>query len=96
MAAKCVLVLIRWLNAIIDISDTKTIRTATEERWYTLYTSQEARRLAFNKMVYSKERVKTFVTRTYSLILINLFSNEFESTALKTIICNYILLDKLK
>lgn len=56
MAAKCVLVLIRWLNAIIDISDTKTIRTATEERWYTLYTSQEARRLAFNKMVYSKER----------------------------------------
>ncbi|XP_022304182.2 uncharacterized protein LOC111111479 isoform X4 [Crassostrea virginica] len=56
MAAKCVWVLIRWLNAIIDISDTKTIRTATEERWYTLYTSQEAKRLAFNKMVYSKER----------------------------------------
>ncbi|XP_061185806.1 cyclic nucleotide-binding domain-containing protein 2-like [Saccostrea echinata] len=56
MAAKCVAVLIRWLNAIIQISDTKTIRTATEERWYTLYTSREARRLAFNKMVYSKER----------------------------------------
>ncbi|XP_062574782.1 cyclic nucleotide-binding domain-containing protein 2-like [Saccostrea cucullata] len=55
-AAKCVAVLIRWLNAIIQISDTKTIRTATEERWYTLYTSKEARRLAFNKMVYSKER----------------------------------------
>ncbi|XP_056008026.1 cyclic nucleotide-binding domain-containing protein 2-like isoform X3 [Ostrea edulis] len=56
MAAKCVAVLIQWLNAIIDISDMKTIRTATEERWYTLYTSQEARRLAFNKMIYSKER----------------------------------------
>lgn len=72
MAAKCVLVLIRWLNAIIDISDTKTIRTATEERWYTLYTSQEARRLAFNKMVYSKERVNISirVTITYILILI--------------------------
>ncbi|KAK3101866.1 hypothetical protein FSP39_006884 [Pinctada imbricata] len=54
--AQGIRLLIRWFRIIIEISDEKTTRTATEEQWYTLYTSQEARKLAFNKSMFARER----------------------------------------
>ncbi|XP_060081548.1 cyclic nucleotide-binding domain-containing protein 2-like [Ylistrum balloti] len=56
VAILCVRVLVRWLRIIIVISDRMTSRTATEEQWYTLYNSNEARALAFNKSMFARER----------------------------------------
>ena len=57
MAVFAVRALIRILPAIIDISDEKTTRSATEVQWYTLYTGQEAISLAFSKAMFARERV---------------------------------------
>ena len=43
----------RWFKVIINISKVKTTRTATEDQWYTLYTSKEAQKLAFNKALFN-------------------------------------------
>ncbi|XP_033762401.1 cyclic nucleotide-binding domain-containing protein 2-like isoform X2 [Pecten maximus] len=56
VAILCVRILVRWLRIIISISDRMTSRTATEEQWYTLYNSNEARALAFNKSMFARER----------------------------------------
>ncbi|OWF39456.1 Cyclic nucleotide-binding domain-containing protein 2 [Mizuhopecten yessoensis] len=56
VAILCVRVLVGWLRIIINISDRKTPRTAAEEQWYTLYNSNEARALAFNKALFARER----------------------------------------
>ncbi|XP_069114237.1 cyclic nucleotide-binding domain-containing protein 2-like [Argopecten irradians] len=63
VAILCVRVLVRWLRIIISISDRMTSRTATEEQWYTLYNSSEARALAFNKSMFSRERTFTKVPK---------------------------------
>ncbi|OWF39986.1 cyclic nucleotide-binding domain-containing protein 2-like isoform X2 [Mizuhopecten yessoensis] len=56
VAILCVRILVRWLRIIINISNRMTSRTATEEQWYTLYNSNEARALAFNKAMFARER----------------------------------------
>ena len=50
---------IRWLEAIIENSYRKTPRTAAEHQYYTLYTSLEAQKLAFNKNLFDREYERT-------------------------------------
>jgi hypothetical protein len=45
------------MRVIIQLSDERTMRTAVEMQWFALNQSKEARKLAFNPAVFSKEKV---------------------------------------
>ncbi|VDI21961.1 Hypothetical predicted protein [Mytilus galloprovincialis] len=60
---------IRWFEAITENSYTKTPRTAAEHQYYTLYTSLEAQKLAFNKNLFVREQAFARVPKWASHIL---------------------------
>lgn len=48
---------VHFLRAMVDLSSDLTTKTAAEMQWYTLNSSKEAKKLAFNPSLYAKNRV---------------------------------------
>ncbi|ESP03204.1 hypothetical protein LOTGIDRAFT_171689 [Lottia gigantea] len=60
MIAILAVTMVRLLWVIIGISETKSIRTATEMQWQTLYSTRKSdRKLSFDKTLYTRERATT-------------------------------------
>ena len=56
-AARNVRLLVRLLGSMANNSIEMTLRSATEEQWHMLNTSEQAKELAFNKDIFAKRRV---------------------------------------
>lgn len=62
-------IVIRWFEAIVENSFRKTPRTAAEQQYYTLYTSLEVQKLAFNKNLFVREQAFARVPKWAAEIL---------------------------
>ena len=51
------MMVLHYQRGMKDISHLLTTRTAVEMQWYELHVSSEARKLAFDPSLYSRERV---------------------------------------
>nr|KAG5714351.1 hypothetical protein BaRGS_018568 [Batillaria attramentaria] len=63
MVGLIAMTLVRLQAAIVVNSLDRTVRSASEIQWRTLYGEQEAEKLAFNKSLFSRERISTKMPR---------------------------------
>ena len=58
---RLLMMVLHYHRGMKDISHLLTTRTAVEMQWYELHVSSEARKLAFDPSLYSRERVSAII-----------------------------------